>query len=368
MKILLYSDSQLVDLEWAGLLRWPDHAQVEIKHNFVEYRDQSADYKIAITSHRLNCDYDQNCAAYQGFEEKIINLSDVSDLVFSLESELHNYHWIIWNKCHRPNVYWLLPGAVNDQDDMNANIIYWGDWFKTTKNLYHALPEVLAQLTPYKTKPRMFDALLGCPKPHRTFVAEAVAQHKLQDQFILTYGGSWQDTEFYARDYFIWEPGCVPEAAIIGTADWVQYHGHQCHLSQVIPQQVYNDTAYSIVAETDHDNTLSFYSEKTSKAFIARRLFVAFSGYKFLHNLHTLGFQTFGTVIDESYDLIKNDQERYTAAFEQVRWLCSQPQQQVLETIQPVLEHNHNLIMNTDWNFYARTRVQDLIDTLCNRL
>lgn len=365
MIISLYSDSQIVDLEWIQHLQWPDTAEVKIKHNFVEYRDEPADYKIAITSHRLNCDYDQDCAVYKGFEEKIVNLSEVSNLVFSLESELHHYHWTIWRKCHRPNVYWLVPGAVNDRDDINSHIIYWGDWFKTTRNLYHELPQVLAQLTPYNAKPRMFDALLGSPKPHRTFVAEAVPKHNLDDQFILTYGGDWKDAEFYAKDYFIWEPGCVPKGDIIGTADWVFYHGHQCHLSQVIPQQVYNDTAYSIVAETDHDNTLSFYSEKTAKVLIARRLFVAFSGYKFLHNLRQLGFRTFDTVIDESYDLIHNDQDRYTAAFEQVQWLCNQPQERILETIRPVVEHNHNLIMNTDWNAHARNKIQVLIDAVC---
>jgi hypothetical protein len=361
--ISVYIDSQILELEWIPFLKFP--GGYKIYNNFEQYRDSHAAHKLAFTTHRLHCDYDENCAAYQGFEDKIIKLSDASDLVFTFESELHNYHWTIWNLCHRPNVYWCQPGRVNDRDDMQANIIYWGDWFKTTTLLYKRLPEVLAQLRPYDTKPLMFDALLGCPKPHRSFVANAVQQHGLQDRFVLTYGGNWQDDDFYARDYFIWEPGCEPEDKIIGTADWVRYHGHQCHLSQVIPQQVYNDTAYSIVAETDHDNTLSFFSEKTAKAFIARRLFVAFSGYKFLHNLHQLGFQTFDCVIDETYDLIQNDQQRYQAAFEQVRWLCDQPQDEILQQIRPVLEHNHDRIMNTDWNSYARQSIQERIDSVC---
>jgi hypothetical protein len=67
-------------------------------------------------------------------------------------------------------------------------------------------------------------------------------------------------------------------------------------------------------------------------------------------------------VIDESYDLIENDSERFTAAFEQVRALCMLPQTQVLETVRPVLEHNHDMIMNTDWNQFARTQIQIKID------
>lgn len=360
--ISVYIDSQILDVDWIPYLKFP--GGYKIYYDFDEYANSYNDYKVAFTTHRLHCDYDKKSLAYQGFENKIIKLSEASDLVFTFESELHNYHWVMWDSCHRPNVYWCQPGAVN-REEMQANLIYWGDWFKTTCSLYRALPAVLDKLKPYHVKPRAFDALLGCPKPHRTFVAQSVKNYQLEDRFILTYGGAWNDHQFYAKDYFIWEPGCEPEQDIIGTADWVRYHGHQCHLSQVIPVQVYNDTAYSIVAETDHDNTLSFFSEKTAKALIARRLFVAFSGYKFLHNLHQLGFKTFDLVIDESYDLIKNDRDRYVAAFEQVKKLCELPQQQVLEAISPVLEHNHNLIMNTDWNAYTRKRIQALIDDLC---
>ena len=118
------------------------------------------------------------------------------------------------------------------------------------------------------------------------------------------------------------------------------------------------------MAETDNDNSLSFFSEKTAKALIAHRLFVAFSGYRFLHNLRELGFQTFGSVIDESYDQIRNDAERFTAAFEQVQALCVLPQTQVLEAVRPVLEHNHDMIMNTDWNACTRDKIQKKINQL----
>jgi hypothetical protein len=124
---------------------------------------------------------------------------------------------------------------------------------------------------------------------------------------------------------------------------------------------VFNDTYFSVVAETDHDNTLSFFSEKTAKPLIARRLFVAFTGYKFLHNLRQYGFQTFSDVIDESYDLEINDEKRYTMAFEQVRYLCSTDPDIIVEKIKPVLEHNHRLIMETDWTRYGANQIQDII-------
>jgi hypothetical protein len=363
--ILIYTDSQIQDLEWVPRLQFPQ--EYKIVHSEKEYIDQSADYKIAITTHRLHCDWlDENCAAYQGFEEKIIRLSNASNLVFTLESELHHYHWTIWDQCHRPNVYWLQPGAVNDRPNIQSNIIFWGDWFKTTTTVYKD-PEVIPvieQYRPYQTKPRYFDALLGSPKPHRDFVANAVKQHGLDNKFILTYGGNWDDNVFYAKDYFIWEPNTEMIESGPGTMGYVKFHGHLCHLSQVIPTAVFNDTAYSIVAETDHDNTLSFFSEKTAKPMIYKRLFIVFSGYKFLHNLRALGFKTFDGIIDESYDLIQDDTARYSAAFEQVRWLCTQDQQTIYNQIYDILEHNYSLIMNTDWTMYSIDRVQQQINKL----
>jgi hypothetical protein len=361
--VIVYTDSDIIDREWLAKLEF--NSTYTVCHNFEEYIASVDPLKIAFTTHRLHCDYDGDCKAYAGFEDKIRQLSLHSQLVFTFESELHNFHWHIWDLCHRDNVYWVLPGAVNDNDNMRRHIIFWADWFKTTSFVYKKLPDKLAEISYQLPKPKSFDALLGSPKPHRDFVAQAVAESLLQDKFIMPYGGAWNDNGFYAEGYFIWEKDVVPfdDRPLISTADPFLYCGVHTGLSRIIPIDTFNQTAYSIVAETDHDNTLSFYTEKTAKPLIARRLFVAFTGYKFLQNLRTHGFQTFGAVIDEGYDLIKDDAARYTAAFEQVKQLCNMDQAEVYAKIQPVLEHNHNLIMTTDWTTYAANQIQDIINS-----
>lgn len=355
--IAVYSDSQILDLEWLPKLKFND--AITVYKNYKEYRDCTANKKVAFTTHRLHCDED----AYLTFEDKINKLSECSDLVFTYESELHNFHWEMWDRCHHNNVYWVVPGQVNDSP-MNDHIIFWGDWFKTTAHVYKELPNKLAEINPFASKPMMFDALLGSPKPHRDHIYNSVQKFGLQDQFIMPYGGAWNDNEFYAKDYFVWEPGVeVIGNMQPGTAGPVTYYNVYTGLSRIIPIKVFNDTAYSIIAETDHDNTLSFYTEKTAKPMIARRLFVAFTGYKFLQNLRNQGFKTFDGVIDESYDLIKDDTERYTAAFEQVRKLCAMDQQQVYNEIRPIVEHNFNHIMSTDWTEFGCRKIQSLLDT-----
>ena len=176
--MIVYSDSNIIDLEWLPRLNLPEHT---LCHSLEEYISSNDTIKLAFTTHRLHCDYDINCAAYDGFEDKIRKLSYYSKFVFTFESELHNFHWQIWDKCHNENVFWVLPGKVNDREDINRNIIFWGDWFKTTSLIYKQLPQKLEQLTPYQVKDKSFDALLGVKKPHRDFVYQAVNENNLND-------------------------------------------------------------------------------------------------------------------------------------------------------------------------------------------
>lgn len=353
---IIYTDSQILDLEWVPKLSLPpDYVKAS---SLEEYLNSNDPNKIAFTTHRLHCDHD----GYLTFEKKISQLTEASRLVFSFESELHNYHWSLFRKLYKPNLFWCLPGQVNDNQYMAHHVLPWQDWFKTTTQIYKNLPQVVDRFQPYTVKPKLFDALLGVLKPHRTFAYEGIRNSELNDLTIMTYGGAWKDDDFYAKDYFIWESnGVEPLQKIIGTADHVNYLGQYAHLSQVIPVDVYNQTAYTVVAETDHDNTLSCFTEKIVKPMIARRLFVVFSGYRYLANLRALGVQTFGSVIDESYDTVKDDETRYSMVIEQMKWLAKQPQEEIFKQIQPIVEHNYNLIMNRDWVKAAADRVSDVI-------
>jgi hypothetical protein len=78
-------------------------------------------------------------------------------------------------------------------------------------------------------------------------------------------------------------------------------------------------------------------------------LFVVFGGKGHLANLRRHGFQTFNTVIDESYDDELDDLIRWQKAWDQVEWLKGQPQAEILEKIRPIVEHNFAVMMTTDW-------------------
>jgi hypothetical protein len=140
-----------------------------------------------------------------------------------------------------------------------------------------------------------------------------------------------------------------PNQKYANTIERVMYYGSSITLSQIISLQIYNQTAYSLVTETNFSNEFNFYTEKIAKPMLGRRLFVAIAGRHYLKNLQAIGFQTFGNVIDESYDEIDNDQERWDAALSQVKYLMLCSQEIIAQKIKPIVEHNYSMFVNRDF-------------------
>jgi hypothetical protein len=121
-------------------------------------------------------------------------------------------------------------------------------------------------------------------------------------------------------------------------------------LSQVVPIQAYSQTAFSIVAETNFASDYVFHTEKIVKPILARRLFIVYGGHHYLKNLQRLGFKTFSNVIDESYDNETDYVCRGEMICKQISCLLQQDQRQILDAIQPIVEHNYQHMMSTEWN------------------
>jgi hypothetical protein len=363
--------------------------QYQVYHSIDQYVEATAEVKIAFVNHLNSYELpeseqqrlEQVINGYR-FSQEIGQAKMCSDLVFAFDNELHTYHQEIFC-CHsHPGVYWIVPGQINDPSIVSQqNVIVWNAHFDLLTYPYQTLTAPLQKLYHNTIKPLWFDALLGQPRSHRDFVYDSVVSHKLQHSSILTYM-TRSDVDFQTG--FVWESdikickqvsGNQIEslstsasetekllAAAARPTDLVVYHDHKIALARILPIEIYNQTAYSVVAETGYHNWYSFFTEKTAKPMMARRLFVMFSGQNFLHNLRSIGFRTFGNVIDESYDSIRDDQERWSAAFEQVQRLCSMDQTWVFDQIADTVGHNYNLLMNTDWNQHMLAQLQQKLN------
>ena len=266
------------------------------------------------------------------------------DQVVVLITELHNESAELCRSVADPRIHYLTCGFVE-----GANCVPCMDWFAQTVSNYNLIQlKPASKLQPYQVKPKMFDILLGQQKPHRQFVYDYVNNNQLTEQVSMSYipehGTPLGNTNW------IWEPGVERDDSIQWTITTVKYRSRYLPLSQIIPVSIYNDTAYTVVCETNFDNYYSFYTEKVAKPILSERLFVAVSGQHYLRNLRKLGFKTFDGVIDEQYDSVEDSQERFQLACEQIKWLCEQPQSEILEQIKPITEHNKKVMLETDWH------------------
>lgn len=284
----------------------------------------------------------------QDFSRKVNSLCNICDQVFIITTEVHPEIVNFICQHDKPNITYYLSGCLNFQLHF-AQVKYYMDWFETSTYFYrHWLPEILTRLHPFDIKYRAFDILLGRKKLHR----DQLFQHtqSYPGIGIITYFDSNDTILYNDPEKWIWEhPGVEKTKKLHWTVDTVNYYGHPMSLSQVIPINVYNQTAYSVVAETCFQDNFSFFTEKTSKPMIAKRLFVMFAGRFYLKNLKKLGFKTFDSIIDESYDEEIDALIRWKLAWEQMIWLANQPQEEILERIRPIVEHNFTHIMTTNW-------------------
>ena len=289
----------------------------------------------------------------------------ISDLVFVIGSELHDstLEFILNND--RPNIVYYTCGFIN-QPLQHAVVKQYFDWFETSRYFYRDyLPEMLQRIDYRNPKEMQFDILLGRKKLHRDYVYKFVKSALRVENRVLTYFNEHEIDFATGNEQWIWEDrGMQFENTPKWTVDFVRYYGHRMSISQVIPITLYNQTAYSVVTETNFSNAYSFYTEKTAKPIIARRLFVMFAGQHYLRNLRSLGFKTFDGIIDESYDSIEDNNYRWAAACKQIEWLCKQDQRTILEQIQPIVEHNFSVMMTTDWHSVFVQDLEVRVDTL----
>jgi hypothetical protein len=249
----------------------------------------------------------------------------------------------------QPGTELYICGVIN-HEFLHAQVFRWMDWFHTSAYFYRQHRDFLTQrLRPNDVKPLSFDILLGCQRPNRDLVHNYIVEHHLRERVLMTYFRRW-NMDLRTTDQFIPEhAGLEYLTAPNGTVHQVRYHGHRMCLSQVVPIDIYNQTAYTLVAETNGVNEFNFYTEKIVKPMLAQRLFVVIAGQHYLRNLRAMGFQTFDGIIDESYDAVADPADRYSIAMQQVSWLCQQPQQPILDSIADITRHNCQLMTNTDW-------------------
>ena len=242
--------------------------------------------------------------------------------------------------------------------------VTWQHWFQHSVDVYKHpnMQNYISTLNPTAPKPQLFDALLGGERPYRTLLHNWIEDDPvLSPQTIMAYRGIKT-----TRPETIYEPEMIVSVPITHAGIHCQLHNVSTMFGTFPPVSVYKQTAYSVVTETNAQHNYIFFTEKIARVIACRRLFIAVSSYKYLYYLREAGFKTFGHIINESYDLEVNDARRWRMAFEQMQQLATMDQSWVLEQIQPIVEHNLQVLMNTDWHKKMSIEVNQILTARLN--
>jgi hypothetical protein len=261
--------------------------------------------------------------------------------------------------CAFPNLLIVTPSQHNFGKN-NYPWVTWHHWLQDAVSIYKhpTMQNYINTFDPKNIKPQLFDVLLGGLKPHRTLLHDWIEEDTdLASQTIMTYYGGKT-----TRPSEILEPGMMISVPVTHFGVGCDFQGVYTRAGIIPPVSVYQQTAYSVVTETTAQHDHVFFTEKIARAIVCQRLFIVLSSYRYLHYLRESGFKTFGNIINESYDLEVNDERRWKMAFNQMQQLAKMDQHWVLEQIQPIVEHNLQVLMHTDWNQKMTVDVNQILN------
>jgi hypothetical protein len=121
----------------------------------------------------------------------------------------------------------------------------------------------------------------------------------------------------------------------------------------------YSDSYFSVITETTyhtdsgHDG-VPFLSEKVFKAVAMKHPFILVTAPNTLQYLKKLGYKTFSSIIDESYDTELNDAARIIKIADEIQRLCNLSETELdsfLESARQICSYNHKILK------YQRTTI-----------
>ena len=187
---------------------------------------------------------------------------------------------------------------------------------------------------PYR--PYQFLFLNGRLRPHRKVLIDKLRNRGLLDHALWTNLASRVEMGFtsvlqpnsqYESIRLLPEQYEIPRAVPNLGKEYTGFAKHELFNNTwgdaIVNHRCYTDSWFSLVTETIFDYPHTFRTEKIWKPILMAHPFVAAANRGYLRDLRNAGFKTFGTMIDETYDLFDRPDIRIERIIDTVIWLCS---------------------------------------------
>lgn len=214
---------------------------------------------------------------------------------------------------------WVNAGLLRFITGGDANVVNFNSEHFLTMTLnsnHNVIPEI------NYTNQRPFTFLFTNRKirPHRRYLITELKQHNLLHNALWCARENqttWGHPDFnheYCRQGFDTHrlpPGYDPDPE----PTWIDGHVYAAQ---------YQDTWFSLIAETVCEYPYSFRTEKIYKPILAGHPFIVAANQNFYRDLRNLGFMSYNSILDESFDQVEDNQNRLDRIVHEVQWLCSQ--------------------------------------------
>jgi hypothetical protein len=188
------------------------------------------------------------------------------------------------------------------------------------------LPLRKISITEVPPRVKDFILLMSRVKPHRDLTWEIITKNNLQDFGTCTYHKS--PTPYMYRNQ------------LNGWVGDLKNH-NEFSLPFIFPHGVYETANFEIISESVADH-IFYATEKTYKSIVAKMPFMVISTVGYLGYLRSLGFETFGSIIDESYDQEVDLEKRITMIATEAKRIINNGSQKFYNATRDICQHNYN--------------------------
>jgi UDPglucose 6-dehydrogenase len=302
---------------------------------------------------------------------------------FSLVDKIHRIGNILENKIDSKNLIYLTSafGVEKTYPDMFANKLSLNANWKNKISIlsthafhfyssYHV--RELKYMVNYTIKEKSKDFLCfnKVPRDHRVKLLDRMLEHNMLNKSYYSFEGD--------SDWLIGVPDEFKSIKLNESKFPIRLNitPERLNPAMLEPEDLkyFDDSYFSVVTETTfysnhHSRRLNyatvpnsiFITEKTFKCIPAMHPFIIFSCSGILAELRRLGYKTFAPLIDETYDTIINDDDRFEAIWQEILRLIQKTPEEWIQwqtAIKEIVEFNKNHFYS-DKTYFA-TPIDDI--------
>ena len=228
-------------------------------------------------------------------------------------------------------------------------------------------------------RPYDFLFLNGRLRPHRKCLIDGLREHDLLNRALWTNLGSRVEMEFTS----VLKPQKLEQIRLLPpeyeierarpnlTPSMYTDGGFVKHKlfnntwgDAIINPRCYTDTWFSVVTETIFDYPHSFRTEKIYKPIIMAHPFVVAANPGYLRDLRCAGFQTFSSIIDESYDQIDCPHTRIERIIQTVRSIVKSGAEHFWQASRDICKYNQQHLV--EYNRKQRAQLPQQLEQFLN--